>query len=256
MRIRMCANGHARAPSRRGTTVLLAMLAVLGITASRPSNAQVFTGTLGDLSARVAFSQSGGTLTGTFSNLSTVAVTAPGGVLTAVFFDIVGDPNLNAGTIALSPGSFYVAGSPPAGHVLGSAWAFRDDLAISGLARYGVSASGLGGTFGTPDTFAPSQNGANGADYGLVGTGGISGQGILNQGPLIQNGVVFTLTGVPAGATIRNVFFQYGTSLTETRFGGGPGGPPGGPDVPEPGLIPVAAAAVAGLLPVLRRRKR
>jgi hypothetical protein len=72
--------------------------------------------------------------------------------------------------------------------------------------------------------------------YGIIGTGGFvnPNDGIQKQG-LIQNSVVFTLPGLPSGfnvdTDIGNVFFQYGTALSEPRF-------PGHQAAPEPSTIP------------------
>lgn len=82
--------------------------------------------------------------------------------------------------------------------------------------------------------------------YGLLSASDNLASGnaqVTGGNAFIRHSVVFTLTGLPSGfdpeASIRNVNFQYGTSLGE-------------PNVPTPGS---AALMLSGMIMVTRRRR-
>lgn len=225
-----------------------------------PSHALLVSGSSGSLSASADFQVVGGNLQVTLTNTSAADVLAPGDVLTAVFFNLAGNPTLTRVSAVLNTGStvFYDPDGQPAGGVVGGEWAYNSGFSPVNGATQGISSTGLG-LFGPSDLFpgpdlAPPTS-PDGVQYGLLSAGdntATGNTGITGSGGLILNSVVFTLSGLPAGFTeagISNVLFQYGTDLSETRFPGGV--------VPEPSTV---ALALTGLVPLglvqLRRRRR
>lgn len=140
-------------------------------------------------------------------------------------------------------------------------WAYSYD---PGPTLDGIGSSGLG-IFGPSDRFdttGPNLAGPeapDGLQYGitsaddnpLTGNQAVRGGSSGNRAPLIRNSVVFTF-GTPSGFTslatdwsnwvIRDLQFQYGTSLSETRFRPDP------PPVPEPMTIIMLGCLGAGML--------
>lgn len=181
-------------------------------------------------SAAATFDVVAGNLQITLNNISTNDVTTPtdgGAILTSVFFDLSPTTTLTPVSAMLGFGSVVHFGSNGGGN-LGGEWAFASGLVgAPGNAGLGASSSGLGlfgsGNFGGPDLDPP--NAVNGLNYGITSLGDnmITGNSpVTGDVPLIQNSVVFTLSGNPAfttiaNYTISNVSFQYGTSLSEPR---------------------------------------
>ena len=216
--------------------------------------AVTFEGSSGDLAARATFDIVGSDLIVTLTNTSDVDVLVPADVLTAVFFDIAGDPVLTPETAVVVLGSVVHFGGTDPGGVVGGEWAYRAGLSgAPGDTTRGISSAGFG-LFGPGDLFSGSNlsgpTSPDGLDYGITSAGDDVATGntpVTGATPLIQNAVVFTL-GVPDGvmlSDISNVYFQYGTSLAEPSF----------PHTPEPGTVVLIASAV-GALAILRRRKR
>jgi hypothetical protein len=193
----------------------------------------------------------------TLTNTSATGVSVPADVLTAVFFSAVGDPTLTRTSAVLNGGSSVVVssgtnpGTDPGG-VVGGEWAYRSSISASSApgANQGISSSGFS-IFGPGDRFPGSNlqgpTSPDGVQYGIIGTGGIVNPngGIKGQG-LIQNSVVFTLSGLPTGfnvdTDVANVFFQYGTALSEPSF---PGHRP--QNAPEPATILLMGLSMGGL---------
>ncbi|HYG33755.1 MAG TPA: XDD4 family exosortase-dependent surface protein [Clostridia bacterium] len=218
--------------------------------ASSATAALVFTGSSGAKSASVKFEQSGSQLFVTLANTSTADATVPTDILTAVFFNFKVNPNLSPVSAVLGGGGtvFYSA-SQPAGGVVGGEWGYGAGL--SGAPKgdaYGISSSGLnifgqptfpGGNLAGPAALDGLQYGiTTAADNPATGNGGITGNA------LIKNSVVFTFNiQNPSFAlelgSVKDVVFQYGTSLTEPSFDGFA-------PVPEPGT---ALAGAMVLLP-------
>jgi hypothetical protein len=213
--------------------------------------------------ATVLFDDAGGNLTVTLTNLQSTAAADPTFILTAVFFQLTGDPALTSTSATLAAGSTVLnpssgTGTDPGG-VVGGEWAYKNGLSQTiggGSQNQGISSAGLGifgpATFPGSDLDSPSS--VNGLNYGIAGSGGISSQGGL-QVPLIQNSVVFVLGGLGTHtvAQISNVAFQFGTALTEPGVPGVPGPP--APPVPEPSTMFYALTAFAsfGLIGIRRR---
>ena len=209
---------------------LMAASALCALTCSSAFGQLTFVSSNGLRSASAIFNVVGGNLQITLNNISTNDVTTPtggGGVLTTIFFDLAPTTSLTPVSAMLGLGSVVHFGSNGGGNV-GGEWAFASGLiGAPGSAALGASSSGLGlfgsGNFGGPDLDPPGA--VNGLNYGITSAGDnlITGNAqVTGNVPLIQNSVVFTLSGNPVFTTIgdytiSNVSFQYGTSLSEPR---------------------------------------
>ena len=220
--------------------------------------------------ASATFDTSGTNFLVTLTNTSSADVLVPTDVLTGVFFNISGDPTLGRTSAVLNSGStvFYDPDGQPAGGVVGGEWAYNADVTSASLpgVNQGISATGLG-IFGPSNRFpganlADNQN-VGGLDYGILSAGDNSATGnggVTGSGGLIRNSVVFTLSGLPTGfnplTSVRNVFFQYGTNLSEPRIAGTATSTPNpnSQSVPEPSTM--AGLLLTGLAAVRSRSKR
>jgi len=231
--------------------------------AGSSANAVVFSGSSGTLAASVSFDIVAGNLQVTLANTSTYDTLVPTDVLTAVFFNVAGNPSLTPLSAVLAAGStvFYDAQGQPAGGVVGGEWAYRNNLPSGGVplnANSGISSSGFGppADFGTgaatkfPGADLENPDNIDGLQYGILSAGDNSATGntgITGSGGLIKNSVVFTLSGLPVGfslADISGVSFQYGTALSEPNI------------VPEPSTYVAGALLLIPLLAQFRRWKR
>jgi hypothetical protein len=249
---------------------LAIMAAGLLAAPSAQAGTATFIGSSGTLSASVEFAVVGGNLQVTLTNTSLTDIDAAAQLLTAVFFDIAGDPVLTPISAVIAPGSTEQYGTAP-GDVVGGEWGY--------VSTAGISSTGIG-VFGNANF--PGANLAGPANGALDGPqGGILPAGWLaagdnasltgtNGGFLTQNSVIFTLSGIGAGfdpaASISNVIFQYGTALCE----GGcvPGDTTGNSDttgdttgggettgnVPEPALLSLLGLGLAGAATRMRRK--
>lgn len=228
------------------TAVALGALAL-----SAPAGDLTVSASVGNLAAAAKFQASGSNLIVTLTNTSTFDVLVPADVLTCLFFDVSGAPlSLTTVSAIVPPTSTVLFGVSGPGGEVGGEWEYEDGLiGAPQNAAYGIGSSGLG-LFGSGQMF-PGANlqgpaGVDGLQYGLVSAGDDPNNGntpVTGSNALIKNEVVFTLAGLPVGfdpeTMIKNVNWQYGTSLTE-------------PNIPEPaslGLLLAGAAVV-----VLRRR--
>lgn len=217
------------------------------------------------LGAMATFGFDGDYLIVTLQNTGGEA-SAPEDVLTGVFFDIAGSPELVPLSAVLGSGSAILfetlspdfTGDPDD---LSGEWAFAEGLSgTPGGGAYGIATTGYDSAnlFGSKDVFNtdPTLNrnahqAPDGLDYGIVsdadditlGNSAVTGGQAYKQ--LIQDTVVFTL-GLPdfwlddySGA-ITHVAFQYGTSLDAPSL------------IPEPTTLLLLGTGLA----MMARRRR
>lgn len=209
----------------------------------------------GPLAASVTFEANGSDLVVTLANTSANDVLAPASILTAVFFDAVGPAlSLTPVSAVVAPGSAVFFGPVGPGGEVGGEWAYRGGLVGAPLGlSYGISSSGLD-LFGPLDMFPGAvlspPHGPDGLDYGITSAGDnlATGNAPVTGGvPLIQNSVIFTLTGLPAGfdpaQDITQVWWQYGTDFKEPGF-------------PEPATLGMLAVGLVALGRGPRRSRR
>jgi hypothetical protein len=225
----------------------------------------VFSGSSGNLSANVSFDivNAGTQLQVVLTNTSTADVLTPTDALTAVFFNIAGDPALTRDS-AISGGPTYLGATDisGAGTVVGGEWAY-----LNGLNQYGVNSaiSSVGlGVFGPSDLFpganlaGPPSGSPDGLQYGLASAGDIqtTGNGGVSGNELTKNSVTFLLSGIGSLSLsdISGVTFQYGTNLSETSFPGD-GGPPS-QEIPEPGTLALLGLGLLGFGASRRYKKK
>ncbi len=236
-----------------------AVLAALCAWSAEPSRAGTITLTGADggsRSASATFTDAGGQLLVSLSNLG-ADVVQPDQVLTAIFFDLAGNPTLGRVSAVVPAGSSVLFGATGPGGGVGGEWAYATGL--SGLplgATQGISSAGFG-VFSSGQRF-PGSNlqgplSLNGLEYGITSAADnpVSGNlAVTSSFALIQNSVVFTLSGLPAGfdaaaaGAITNLSFQYGTSLSEPNV---PDPPPSATAVSEPTPLLLLAMMLSGL---------
>lgn len=181
------------------------------------------------LAADVTFAQDGENLVITLENTSTYDVLAPQQVLTGVFFDLA-TVTLTPVSVVLANGSFVLFpvsgdGTDSNGEI-GGEYGFRDDLTGTSTAAMAVVAVGMDDIVGPGDLFpgealwGPPSDAPNGLGYGIVSAGDDETAGndkVTGSVPLVNNGVVFTLSGLPTGfdldGSVSNISFNYGTGL-------------------------------------------
>ncbi len=225
-----------------------ASIAAVAASSVASASPVAFSASAGNLAASATFATSGSNLVVTLTNTSTSDVLIPADVLTAVFFDVSGGPLSLTPVSALLEAGSVVHFGPSNGGDVGGEWAYKSGLA-GPYGAYGIGSAGFG-IFGPPDMF-PGPNlqgpvGPNGLEYGITSAGDNPATGnapVTGSNALIQNSVVFTLSGLPAGfslSQINNVVWQYGTDTGSE------------PHIPAPGSI--ALLALAGVLAGGRRR--
>lgn len=207
----------------------------------------IFFGSSGSLSASIRFELAGGDLEATLSNLSTYDVTQPSQILTAVFFDVAGNPSLSRISAVVAPDSTVWFGGTDPGGVVGGEWAYASSLsgaprgAQQGISSAGFDLFGPGDRF--PGTNLQGPDSPDGIQYGITSLGDnpLTGNApVTGSQALIHNSVAFTLGGLPSEfklEDVSNVWFQYGTSLTEPGFPDNPNPEPASILLVVPGLI-------------------
>jgi len=218
----------------------------------------IFTGSSGNLSASIGFDVIGGNLVATLTNTSTADVMVPSDVLTAVFFNVSGNPTFSR--ISAMASSVWFAPPGGSGPNVGGEWAYATSLSgAPGGATQGISSSGLGlfsptDRFGSANLQGPVS--VDGLQYGITSAGDNPATGnapVTGGNALIYNSVVFTMGNLPGNfnlSSISNVQFQYGAERGDPHF-------PGSSAVPEPAtmaLIGIGLVALRLVRPRLTRR--
>lgn len=248
----------------KASKLSLALAALLAMTISGPISAAVtFTGSVGARAASVTFDIVSGQLHVVLDNTSASDALVPTDILTAVFFNVAGNPTLSK-VSATSLGPTYLNGGQVslAGTAVGGEWAY-----LNGLNQYGANAgiSSIGtNIFGPGDRFPGSNlagpDSPNGLQYGLTTAGDnlTTDNGGLAGNEVTKHSVEFVLG---AGLTsaflndISNVTFQYGTSVSEPSVPGGGGGGGGG-NAPEPASLTLVGVALAAAGFTAKRRRK
>jgi len=252
--------------------IVIIAIAFVSLVGLQAEGSITFNDSLGTLSAQAVFdAPGGGLLVVTLSNTSSTPTNVNADILTALFFNIDSNPSLTRVSAVLGGTSkvWDNVGSQqapdwqellvqPAGGVVGGEWAYGSNIqgASPNGANQGISSAGFTGgmfpesnNFPGPDLQSPAE--VDGPQYGLMPAGGID-PASKQQGALIKNSVVFTLSGYQGNlGDIAGVWFQYGTALF-------PVDPGFGDVIPEPASVVIwsvlGAGAAAGGLALRRRR--
>src|SRR5262245_21037703 len=138
---------------RRLVSGAVLALALLVLGSSAQAAPLSLTLTQGTLSATVTFTVVGGNLQVVLTNSSANDTLVPADVLTGVYRDVAGNPNLSALSADVTAGSSIVAYNDPvlgAGSDVRAEWAYKDGGGTTtslggGLSQeFGLSAAGLG----------------------------------------------------------------------------------------------------------------
>lgn len=234
-------------------------------------HAIVFVASSGNLAAEARFWQDGSNLMIQLTNTSPADPATVTEVLTALFFNIAGQPTLTPVSVVMATGSkiLYPITQPADGKTVSFEWAYRaGDVKSPGSMEYGVSVAAFNAIFKPTDRFPGDSlhgNGNNMSDvsFGLVGPGktNTGSKTMTGNLPFIQDSVIFMLAGLPDTfdllTDIDHVWFQYGTSLSDPSLESfriiqrweeeliNP------PDVPEPTTLTLLTL---GTICLLRRR--
>lgn len=225
---------------RRSMSAYLLAIMVLATTGIASGASVEIVIVVGDRAGRVTFDQDGDEFLVTLENIATSDATCPEDVLTGVYFDLLGlttqeVEDLGKDSAVLTDGSWVVnptvwnTGQPPGTDSIGEVggeYGFRYDLPPSPPFEAGmvIAAVGLGDLLGPLHLFAgeelwgPSSDAPDGLAYGIVSGVAPTANARVTAVPLVQNGVKFTLSGLPSGfvldeTKIQNVALNYGTDV-------------------------------------------
>ncbi len=223
----------------------------LTVTASGPGDGS------SDLAAEAIFCIMGNMLTVQLTNTSADETLITADVLTGVFFNISGNPDLTPVSAVLADGSsvlFPRAGDGTDMGSVGGEWAYRGDLDGTnfGGATNGISSVAIG-EFDATDVFPDGDNlqgpeSPNGIQYGIVSEGGVGDDAVIlltGRNALIDNSVIFKFTfdGEIDIDDIVVTGFQYGKGTQNEPFVP----PPPPPDIPEPATVGLMLVGLAGI---------
>jgi hypothetical protein len=248
--------------------VVLAAVGLVGLAAT-PARALTFSasGTNPEggqaLSASADFIISGSELHITLTNTSTADVLAPSDVLTALYFNVAGNPALTrisamlagSSTVLFAPVSPVSGTASTTGPDVGGEWLYATGISGPGGANQAIDSNGTSGAPAT-DRFRTDSNlqgpdQPDGLQYGITSAGDNAATGnaaVTGNNALIQNSVIYKLGNLPGGfalSDISKVSFQYGTSLSEPNL-----------TVAEPGSLLLLGTGLVGLWLMGRRRMK